>query len=116
MVDLDALRRKLEAAGWSAAIVANRGERHVRIPLQRGDGSLIQVYDDGEVFSSGIDWSLMDIIRRHVAPPEPVVLTDEEERTFRIAVNDCPYGLEGDAAMDWFAEHGFALVRTTGVK
>ena len=62
-----------------------------------------------------VDCRIGEAIARHVAPPEPVVLTAEEQREFRIAVNDCPYGLEGDAAMDWFAEHGFALVRTKAV-
>lgn len=51
---------------------------------------------------------------RHVAPPEPVVLTAEERDDFSYSVIDCEPHSPWDATLAWITEHGFALVRTGG--
>ena len=48
---------------------------------------------------------------RHVSPPEPVVLTEEEEDELREVVGDGSF----EDFEDWLTEHGFALVRTKAV-
>lgn len=134
MVDLEALKRDLEAAGWVCSDIVDDSliaTAHVDHPHEIvmeicSDWDGFFVRSDGE---NTIPFSTLDIIRRHVAPPEPVVLTEEERQECRDAIWDAeieyekqdPPGDRGyrdvaiDATIAWLAANGFALVRTKAV-
>ena len=130
-VDLEALKAELEAAGfWThvnpsgSALLG--GCRHPEI----GDSFTVFTGDVWVNWSGAVNWQALDIIRRHVSPPEPVVLTAEEREAIASAIYEvlednaktrtCDTWREvnrkqASAVLDWLAANGFALVRTKAV-
>lgn len=124
MVDLDALKRDM---GSGDIHVDSNGNRY----LHSWEWS---IWESGVMVApiavTYEDFEVIDIIRRHVAPPEPAVLTADERMALESAIREhieawdvrsndelwwadvCRESV--DMINHWLRDHGFALVRTGG--
>lgn len=117
-VDLDALKSELESAGYEATID----------PTLEGNGQLLKIFEKrgtrpsivsthvftwGTVASLTVDWPMLDIIRKYVAPAEPVTLTTDEWASMDKMLTWAD--VNATDVLKWLRENGFRLVRTGGV-